>query len=100
MPRLSITVPHNLGTEEALRRLRERYDAVKARYGQELEGLEGRWEGDTLHCRLETHGLTIQGTVTAEPQYVHVNANLPLAAMMFKGVVTKRVRDELEKILG
>lgn len=100
MPKLSLTVPHNLGAEEAARRLRQRFDAIKAEYRENVQELEDRWEGNTLQCRFHASGIRVAGTVTAEPSAVTIDADLPLRAALFKGIIERRVRDELGKLLA
>ena len=100
MPKLSLTVPHHLGVEEAARRLKERYDAVKAEQGGQIKDLEEQWDGQTLRCRFEAMGLKVEGAATVQAEAVQVDAHLPLAAAMFKGFIESRVRDELDKLLA
>jgi hypothetical protein len=100
MPKLSVTVPHNLGETEAARRVKARYDSVKTNGHGEVKGLQEEWEGNTLRCRFQAMGLEVAGTVTAAPSAVTVDADIPLAAALFRKAIEKRVRDELGKILG
>jgi len=100
MPKLSLSVPHNLGEEEAARRLKARYDAVKAEYGRGMRDLDEQWDGRTLRCRFRAMGLKVAGSVTALPSSVEVEAEFPLAAAMFKGLVEARAREELGKLLA
>jgi len=100
MPKLSLSVPHSLGVEEAARRLKQRYDAVKAEQGGQVKDLEEHWDGQTLRCRFRAMGLKVAGSVTVQPAAVQVDAELPLAALMFKGFIESRVREELGKLLA
>ncbi len=100
MPKLSLTVPHQLDVKEAARRLKERYDAVKAEHGGQIKDLEEHWDGQTLRCRFRVLGVQVEGKVAAETTAVLVDAQLPLAATVFKGLIEKRVRDELGKLLA
>jgi hypothetical protein len=100
MPKLSLSVPHSLGAEEAARRLKERYDEVKAEHGSSVRDLDEQWDGRTLRCRFQAMGLKVAGSVTAHASSVEVEAELPLAAAMFKGVIETRVREELGKLLA
>lgn len=100
MPKLSLSVPHNLGVEEAARRLKERFDAVKAEHGGAVRDFDEQWDGQTLRCRFQAMGLKVAGSVTAHPASVEVEAELPLAAAMFKGLIESRVREELGKLLA
>jgi len=100
MPKLSLSIPHNLGAEEAARRLKERFHTVKAEHGGQIKDLHEHWDGQTLRCRFHVFGMQVEGTVAAEASAVVVDAQLPLAATIFKGVIEKRVRDELGSLLA
>ncbi len=99
MPKLSLSVSHNLGAEEAARRLKERFDAVKAEHGRQIKNLQEHWDGPTLHCRFHVLGMPVESEVTAEASAVRVEAQLPLAATIVKGLIETRVRHELVKLL-
>jgi hypothetical protein len=100
MPKLSLSVPHNLGAEEAARRLKERFEAVKAEHGKQIKDLQEHWDGPTLRCRFHVLGMSVEGEVTAEASAVRVDARLPMGAILFKGLIETRVRHELVKLLG
>ncbi len=100
MPKLSLSVPHNLGAEETARRLKERFEAVKAEHGRQIKDLQEHWDGPTLRCRFHVLGMPVESEVTAEPAAVRVDAQLPMGVILFKGLIEARVRQELVKLLG
>ncbi len=99
MPRLTIETSHVLGQEEATRRLREKLDMVRATYQGQVTDLHEEWDENTLAFRFKTVGMKIAGTLTVDASVVKLAANLPLAAMMFKGMIEERARLELGKLL-
>ncbi|OHB78392.1 MAG: hypothetical protein A2V98_03300 [Planctomycetes bacterium RBG_16_64_12] len=100
MPSLTVAVPHALGRQEATGRLKEQFDHVKGRFGNEVSDLVQQWDGDLLSFGFKTFGIRIQGTVASGESEVKVTAELPYAAMLFRGAIEKQVRGELEKILA
>ena len=100
MPSVSVAVPHALPEEEAARRLKVRYDAVKTSYASEIKDLHEEWDGNSLRCRFSTFGMKVSGTVTAEPGLVRVLVDLPFVAMMFKGRIEEKIREELGTLLA
>lgn len=100
MPKVNIAVAHELGREEATRRLQDRFHNIKQRFGSQISDLEESWNGDSLQFGFRTFGLKISGLVESEPDEVKVSAVLPIAAMMFKGTIEQQIRDELTKILA
>lgn len=100
MPALAVTVPYALSDEEAVRRLQERYDAVKAAYSEHLEGLEERWGRGELYCRFNSLGMSFAGSVTVAAGVVNIQLELPPLAVVFKGHIERRIREELAAILA
>ena len=100
MPKLSITVPHSLGQDNATERLKERFATARGDYEEHVSNLEEHWDGNTLSFRFTTFGANVKGTVTVEPSQVNVHANLPLMAAMFKGTIETQIRDRFAKLLA
>lgn len=99
MPKLTIEIPHDLGKEEATRRLQERFHNIKQDFGEQIRDLEEQWNGHSLQFGFRTFGLKISGLVESQPAEVRVSADLPMAAMMFRGAIERQIRDELTKML-
>ena len=100
MPGFSFIVPHALEPAEVMRRLRERADAVKAAYQAHLTDFEETWDSDSLACCFRTMGQKFQGTLKAVSGEVQIQMSLPIVAMMFRGIIESRVREELGKLLA
>jgi len=100
MPSLSITVPHALGSEEAVSRLKDFFARIKQEHQDKVSNLEEQWEGNKLSYGFSTFGFNIKGDLTVEPNEVVVNGSLPFAAMMFKGKIEESVRDQLTRRLA
>jgi len=100
MPKLSMSVPHALSQEEAIRRLKDRFDRVKSTLQEHVRDLEEHWEDNEVRFSFTTFGFGVKGNLRSEPSEVCVNADLPLAAMMFKGMIEQQVREELTKALA
>ena len=100
MPGLSLNVPHALDLAEVMRRLRDRCEAIKTAYQTSVTDLEETWNADSLVCRFRALGQKFQGTLTAESGEIRVQMDLPLMAMMFRGAIESKVREELGKLLA
>lgn len=100
MPKVSISIPHVLGQEEATRRLQERFHSVKSQFGGQITDLEEQWEANGLRFGFRVMGQKISGLVASEASEVQVAADLPMAALMFKGTIERQIRDELTKMLS
>jgi hypothetical protein len=100
MPKLTMEVPHSLGREEAMRRLKEQFELARGAYGSYVGDLQQEWNDHTLTFGFKAAGMKVGGTLTVEEALVRVLADLPLAAMMLKKMIDQRVRQELGQVLG
>lgn len=100
MPKVTVEIPHTLGREEAGRRLKQQFELANAQYGSHISDLQQQWGDYTLTFAFRAVGMKIAGTVTVEEALVRVLLELPLAAMMIKGTIEQRMRQELGQILG
>jgi len=99
MPKLSMETPHELGQEEATHRLKHGFSFVKSSFGAHLSDVTEQWDGNALAFGFKAMGMKVSGNVAVEDSVVRLDADLPLAAIMFKGVIEQRVRTELERLL-
>ena len=100
MPKVDIAIAHELGQKEATRRLHDHFHNIKEQFGHQMSDMEQEWNGDSLQFGFQTFGLKISGQVDSMPEEVKVRADLPMAAMMFKGQIERQIREELAKILA
>jgi hypothetical protein len=96
MPKLTVNVPHALGQEVATERLQGILEKMKERYQSQFSDLQESWLGNVLSFGFKTFGFAIKGTMDVQPSEVKVDADLPFAAMMFKG----KIEQELKTTLG
>jgi len=89
-------IPHTLGREEATRRIKEQLP--KAR--DKVTELEEQWQDHTLTFHFKAMGFKVGGTMVVEETAANLDLDLPLAAMMVKGMIEQRVRGELGAILA
>jgi hypothetical protein len=100
MPQISLSVPHQLAPDEALRRLQEKGEFLRETYAGQVTNFQQHWEGNLLSYAFTTMGFNVHGTVAVEPAEVKVITELPWLAMAFKGKIEKDIRTELEKLLA
>ncbi len=90
---------HKLGVNEAVRRLKEKFDSVRESFGSQVSELREEWDDRVLSFGFKTVGMNISGTVTVEDSTVMLAVSLPLAVALFKGMIQKRIREELGELL-
>lgn len=99
MPKLSITLPHTLGRDQAAERLNSFMERLKEKHQDRVGDLQEEWEGDTLKFSFTTFGFKISGVGTLSESEVKMDIDLPFAAMMFKGKIEGEIRETLTRIL-
>jgi hypothetical protein len=99
MPRLTMETSHGLGREEAIRRLKEKFGAVRASYGSQVNDLQEQWDDHRFSFGFKTLGMDIAGTVQVEDASVKLSLDLPLVAMLFKGTIQEHIRREIGELL-
>lgn len=100
MPRMSLTVPHRLSQADAAQRMRSFIQRMREKHPDKVRDLEESWNGDSLSFAFSTFGFKIRGTLHVQPQHVQVDAELPLAAMMFRGRLEQEFRETLTRVLS
>jgi hypothetical protein len=100
MPQLTLEVPHNLGRDEATRRLKEKFDFARETFKGQVSDLHEEWKDQTLTFGFKAVGMAVSGTVAVEDALVRLTAELPWAAMLAKGMIEQRARQELGQVLA
>ena len=99
MPQVSVTVPHDLGQEEALRRLQTAADALRSASAAQVRDAQDHWDGNTLSFSFSTMGANVHGTLEVGPAEAILAVQIPMMAVMFKGTIQKRMEEELKRLL-
>jgi hypothetical protein len=100
MPQITMETPHTLGREEAARRLKEKFGSVRAKFGSQVNNLREEWTDHTFSFGFKAMGMGVTGTVHVDDASVKLNADLPLAAMLFKRSIEQQIRQELSGLLA
>jgi hypothetical protein len=102
MPKpLIVSIPHKLGKEEAIRRLKAGLGSVRSQYGQLLQVNEEIWSGDRLSFRVTVMRQMVSGVIDVFEDHVQLEVVLPwlLAGLAHGAQAMIRARGErmLEK---
>ena len=100
MPRLTLEVPHSLGLDEAMQRLKAKFAAARAEHHGRVSQIHEEWRDHTFSFAFNAMGMAVSGTVAVEPNHVKLNADLPFAASFFKGAIEHRLRQEVGEVLA
>ena len=99
MPGFSTEVPHNLGREGAMEKLKPFAEKVRERYKDQVSSMTGEWQDNVLKFSLTTYGFTINGVLTVEETLVRLECSLPFAAIAFRGKIEQSFAAEIKKAL-
>lgn len=88
MPKIDIERPHQLPVADARAVVEKVADRM-----QEKFGIEGQWQGDTLH--FSRPGVT--GSIAVTPALVQVKAELGMMLSPLKGMVEQEIRRKLDE---
>jgi putative polyhydroxyalkanoate system protein len=100
MPNLTISIPHQLGREEAKRRINELASNFQNQAGGIFKGVEQRWDGDSLHFVVGAAGQSISGTAHVAEQTVNLDIALPWMLSLLAGTVKKQIEQQAREALG
>jgi hypothetical protein len=74
---LVVTIPHRLGKEEAVRRLKSGLGGVRTNFGHLLAVQQEVWTGDHLQFQVSALGQAAGGTIDVEQDHVRLEVTLP-----------------------
>jgi hypothetical protein len=80
---LVVNIPHRLGKDEALRRIRDGLGRAKSEFAMLITLEDERWEGDTLHFSCKSLGQRAAGTIAVYDATVRIEVRLPWLLQRF-----------------
>lgn len=73
-----VTIPHQLGKQEASRRLKHGLERLRGGFADlKLSAIEEKWSGDHLDFRWGIMGQSASGTIDVEADHVRLEVQLP-----------------------
>ena len=96
-----VSVPHQLGKEEARRSLQGGVGRLREQFGDKLGQIEDTWAGDHADFRVSVLGQSVVGALDVMEHEVRVEVQLPwmlaMVAEKAKGLIQKQGTLMLEK---
>ena len=89
---LIVSIPHKLGRQEARRRLDSGIGRLRPELGALVNGLDYRWEGDTLNFNASAMWQTITGRVEVLDDAIRIEIDLPWIMSLLGDTITEQVR--------
>ena len=98
---LVVSLPHHLGKQEALRRLKDGIVHLKTSQAGKMSVIEEQWQDDRLTFRVAALGQTASGTIDVLDDQVTCSVQLPwvlaLLAEKARGLIQKEGHLLLDK---
>lgn len=96
---LVVSIPHRLGREEAVRRLKTGLGRAAASIPV-MQVEEERWSGDSMNFRIRALGQIASGQVDVADDHVKVQVVLPWPLQRFAEMAQATIRKRGQLLLG
>jgi hypothetical protein len=99
---VTVNIPHNLGKEEARRRIEQGFGRVRQQMAGAAGGMlafQERWEGDRLHFEGGALGQKMTGRLDVLPDSVQIQLDLPAILAAIADRVVGTLKSEGRKLL-
>jgi hypothetical protein len=100
MPKLNMTIPHQLTQAEALKRIQSHFGEIKYEFGDKISNFHEEWKEYTGTFSFSVMGFSVSGTMSVKPSEVRLSGNLPLAATLLKGKLESTIRERAKTLLA
>jgi hypothetical protein len=91
---LTVSIPHRLGKEEALRRLKAGIGGARTNYGHLFAIDEETWTGDHLQFRVRALAQEASGSIDVAEEFVTLQVYLPWLLAKIAAAIQPLVRKE------
>lgn len=91
---LVVSIPHRLGKDEAIRRLKAGLGTAQQKFGHLFTVLEETWTGDRLAFRISAIGQVASGTIDVLEDRVNLEIALPWLLAKIAEAIQPLIRKE------
>jgi hypothetical protein len=96
---VTVSVPHKLGREEALRRLKTGLERANGQFGALISIDRQDWSGDTLQFQMRALGQSAAGTITVFEDNLRIEVKLPWLLAMAAEKILPTMRKQATLLL-
>jgi hypothetical protein len=100
MPRIHISVPHQLKQADALKRIKKAIADAMKQNPDKVGNLSESWDGHVGNFSGSALGHSVTASITVNSEDVTVDGKLPLLATPFKGKIETTVQAMLKRLLA
>jgi hypothetical protein len=100
MPKISLSVPHQLGQEVAKSRIVGLMADSRNRFAGQVSDMAESWNGYVDAFSFRALGFSVSGKLDVQPAQVLIELNVPLAAYPLKGRIEKEILAHARELLA
>jgi hypothetical protein len=89
---LTVSIPHRLGRDEAVRRIKSGLGEARAQFAHLVTLSDGAWEGDRLSLQARALGQVATGIIDVRDDHVQVTVQLPWLLGRFAQAVSPLIQ--------
>ena len=97
---LVVSVPHRIGKNEAVRRLKSGLESVPTKFGQVFVVQEQTWTDNRLQFRISALGQSATGTIEVEEDHARLEVTLPWLLAQVAKTIQSAVQKQGTLMLG
>lgn len=91
MSNVDIKIPHTLGQEEALKRIKKLLTNLKEEQAAIVKNVKEDWNGQEGNFSFSAKGFQVSGKIYAGVDTVRITSRLPFVLTFFKNTITKTI---------
>jgi len=99
MPKLEISIPHNLPKTEALERIKNFLPKLKEQHADRISDLEEFWSDNSGQFKFKISGSKISGKLIVDESVVLLKGDIPFVALPLKSKIESTIREKAEELL-
>lgn len=97
---MNINIPHKLSNDEALSRIKTLLTKLKTEQKDVVSNVREEWNGNKGNFAFTAKGFDVEGVITVNEGMVDIDAKLPFALSLFKGAISKFIKDKAQDLLS
>lgn len=91
MSNIDIKIPHTIGQEEALKRIKNLMTNLKEAHANTIKNVNEKWSGQEGSFNFSTRGFQVSGKIYVGVDTVRINSRLPFVLTFYKNAITKTI---------
>jgi len=99
MALFTVCVPHKIGLQAALARVKRFLDDIGPNHAHQMSDIRHEWQDNRLEFAFVTLGMQVEGTLVVENDAVQISGPLQMPVLLFRSQLEETIKRELEIVL-